>query len=274
MHFVNGKPASQISVTDRGLLYGQSIFETIAIAEQQPLLLEQHIERLKLGCDILSIPVDTNQIIEDILGVCDSLNNDTKVLRVMVTMGEGGRGYSNPGSPSSNCIISIYDYPEHPKSNWSEGVEVGVSDVRLASQPLLAGIKHSNRLEQVLAKSNWQTNWQEAIMLDQSDNVIEATQSNIFVLKDKQLLTPDLSQSGVAGVMRDKILKQAIKIGVETKIMSLSVADIEAAQEVFLSNSLIGLWPVKQLKSQRYSGFKLCHTLLNILRENGAIPTN
>ncbi len=237
MHFVNGKPASQISLTDRGLLYGQSVFETIAVVDQRPLLLEQHIERLKLGSEILSIPIDTNQLIENVLGVCDSLNTDTKVLRVMITMGDGGRGYGNPVSAKPNCIISIYDYPEHPKSNWSEGVEIGVSDVRLSSQPLLAGIKHSNRLEQVLGKSNWHPNWQEAIMLDHSENVIEATQANIFIRKGDQLLTPDLSQSGVKGVMRDQILKHAIKIGVDTKIVSLSLANIEAAQEVFLSNS-------------------------------------
>lgn len=274
MHFVNGKKVSNISITDRGLLYGQSVFETIAVTEQQPLLLEQHIARLKLGCQALSIPIDTNQIIEDILGVCDSLNTEAKVLRLMITMGEGGRGYGNPVSPSSNSIISICDYPDHSKSNWIEGIEIGVSDVRLSSQPLLAGIKHSNRLEQVLAKSNWQPNWQEAIMLDHSDNVIEATQSNIFLRVDDQLHTPDLSQSGVAGVMRDQVLKHAIKIGVDTKIVSLSLTDIESAQEVFLSNSLIGLWPVKQLKSQSYSDFNLCHALLKILRENGAIPIN
>ena len=273
MHRLNGKATDQISLSDRGLLYGQTLFETIPVCHQQPLLLERHLNRLAKGCKALSIDLDFEQLQIEINEFCQALTANKLVLRITLSMGEGGRGYANPETPHSQRILSIHAFPKHPKTHWREGIKLGVAEIKLACQPALAGIKHGNRLEQVIARSQWHDDWQEALLLDQQDFVIEGTQSNLFVRHGNAVLTPDLSTSGVAGIMREQVLELADNIGVPTKIMSLSLADIEAADEVFLSNSVIGLWPVREFQKQTFSDFSISHQLLELLEENGAIPT-
>lgn len=269
--WVNGKTESHISVNDRGLMYGQSVFETIAINQQQALLLEPHLERLEKGCNTLAIKPDWARIKSEIDTAIKHVN-DKAVLRISVTMGEGGRGYKNPSSGAATRIISLHDYPSYPAWFYQDGIELGVADIRLADQPQLAGIKHSNRLEQIIARSQWQDNWQEALLLDHHDNVIEATQSNLFIVKDGLIKTPDLSSAGVAGVMREFILLTAQEVGVNCQIVPLSIADIEMAEEVFVSNSIIGLWPIKRFQQTSFSNFEISQKLLTIMQDHGAIP--
>jgi len=273
MHLLNGRPAEQISLNDRGLLYGQSLFETIAVSHQQALLLEQHLARLQQGCKALGIPLDAQILVAEINALCASLSDQKAVLRITITMGEGGRGYANPETIEANRILSIHPFPKLQKSNWSDGIRLGLSELRLSTQPATAGIKHGNRLEQVIARNQWQADWQEALLLNQHDELVEATQSNIFLRKGNRLSTPELSASGVAGVMRSQILELSELLGVESRIVSLSLADLEAADEVFVSNSLIGVWPVKEFQNICFSDFQFSHNLLKILEENGAIPT-
>lgn len=269
-YFENSDHAS-ISPNNRGHLYGQNVFETIAVANGVPLLFDQHLERLTAGAQRLQIPLDVNAIVDEINRMANSQNK--AVIRAMVSMDQGGRGYLNPSTPKGVRIVSLHDYPSHPKKNWQQGINLGIADIRLGRQPALAGIKHGNRLEQVLARSHWQDDWQEALMLDQDDWVIEATQANIFALKNDVLYTPALDQAGVAGIMRDYIISVANKVGVDPQIVSLSVSDIEAADALIVSNSVIGLWPVKQFKNRRYDDFDCAHKLLNLMIKDGAIPT-
>ena len=273
MHFVNGKPQEVVAVTDRGLLYGHSLFETIAVQARQALLLEQHLQRLEIGCAVLAIPLDCELLRQEINSACAGLALEPLVLRITITMGSGGRGYLNPQAAKPTRILSFSTYPQLPASHWQNGIELGIADIRLAAQPALAGIKHGNRLEQVIGRTQWLADWQEALLLDQQDKVIEGTQSNLFILQGRVLKTPDLSQCGVAGVMRNYLLEQAHRVGVTTAIVSLSVAAVEAADEVFLSNSLIGLWPVSRFCKSRYNNLTISHKLLNILKTDGAIPT-
>lgn len=267
---VNGKKDAQTSALDRGLLYGQTVFETIAISNGKACLLDLHINRLIRGCRVLGIPIDTTILLEEIGWIIG--DQDKAVLRVTLSMGSGGRGYLNPRSPQSTRILSLHDYPEHPSSNWLEGITLGIAEIRLPHQPALAGLKHGNRLEQVIARSQWQQGWHEALLLDQQGSVIEATQSNVFVINGGQLITPSLDFAGVAGVAREYLISQAHKFGLNTKIMSLSTDQIETADEVFLSNSVIGLWPVKQLNTRLYTDHEMSHKLLKLMIENEAIP--
>jgi 4-amino-4-deoxychorismate lyase len=273
MHRLNGKATDQISLSDRGLLYGQTLFETIPVCHQQPLLLERHLSRLAKGSEALSIELDLEQLQLEITEFCQAQTANKLVLRITVSMGAGGRGYANPETAQSQRILSMHPFPKHPKAHWRDGIKLGVAEIRLASQPALAGIKHGNRLEQIIARGQWHDDWQEALLLDQQQLVIEGTQSNLFVREGDTLLTSDLSASGVAGIMREQVLELADNIGVPSKIMSLSLADIEAADEVFLSNSVIGLWPVREFQGQTFSDFSISHQLLKLLEENGAIPT-
>lgn len=252
-------------------MYGQSLFETVAVSQHKPCLLDQHLQRLQQGCQILGIQFDEDQLSSEIT-VAIERAPEKSVLRIAITMGEGGRGYKNPESPEPTRILSLHDYPSYPQSYYLQGVELGVADIRLASQPVLAGIKHSNRLEQIIARSQWQDNWQEALLLDTAGDVIEATQSNVFIVKDTIIKTPDLNLAGVAGVMRDFILSKANEIGVSCEIMRLSLTDIEQADEVFVSNSIIGLWPVKRFQTTQYSNFTFSNKLLTVMQGHGAIP--
>lgn len=273
MHRLNGKAIDQISLSDRGLLYGQTLFETIPVCHQQPLSLERHLNRLAKGCKALSIDLDFEQLKVEIDEFCQAQTGNKLVLRITVSMGEGGRGYANPETTHSQRILSMHSFPKHPKKHWHDGIKLGVAEIKLASQPALAGIKHGNRLEQIIARGQWHDDWQEALLLNQQDQVIEATQSNLFVRHGNSLATPDLNTSGVAGIMREQVLELADNIGVPTKIMSLSLTDIKAADEVFLSNCVIGIWPVREFQEQTFRDFSLSHQLLELLEENGAIPT-
>ena len=274
MHFINGQAATEISVTDRGFLYGQSVFETIAVSNGKPHLLEQHMQRLRRGCEVLSIPLDLPVLLIELDQVCQRICQDRTVLRVALTMGSGGRGYANPERVQSTRLISVHNYPDLQQQHWQTGIVLGTAEIRLAAQPVLAGIKHSNRLEQIIARSQWQTGWHEALLLDQQDSVIEGTQSNVFVVKSGVLGTPDLSQCGVAGVMRDHILQLADSVGVASEIVSLSQAELADADEIFMSNSLIGIWPVRRFGERDYRNFTTSHKLLKLLEKDGAIPTH
>jgi len=244
---VNGEVNTQASALDRGLLYGQSVFETIAISNNKACLLDLHLKRLELGANTLNIPVRINQIRADINKALAREELSRAVLRVTLLMGEGGRGYLDP-------------------------VEATPKDIRLSHQPALAGIKHGNRIEQIIARSQWQADWQEALLLDHNDSVVEATQSNVFIVKDGTVFTPKLDSAGVAGVAREYIISQLDNLGLRFESVSLSVNQIEAADDVFLSNSVIGVWPVKQFRNTIYSSFKTSHKLLKLMMKNEVIP--
>ncbi|MFT5574154.1 MAG: 4-amino-4-deoxychorismate lyase [Cryomorphaceae bacterium] len=267
---INGQPGDQISVHNRGLLYGQSLFETIAIADGQACLLTEHMQRLQSGAQILGLPIEPSAIIDEINQL--AAGQQKAVIRVTLTMGAGGRGYLNPAEPESQRIVSLHEYPQYPIENWQKGIKLGLSNIRLGHQPALAGLKHGNRLEQILARSEWPDDCAEALLLDQSGNVVEATQSNIFIIKNNNLLTPKLELAGVAGVLRGFVLANANKVGVQAELVSLSLSDIEQADAVFLCNSVIGLWPVKQFQDQHYSDFALSNKLLKLIIKHGAIP--
>lgn len=275
---VNGVDTRLIAAHDRGFLYGQNVFDT-AVVYQGKLLLEQaHLQRLALGCQRLSIPCDFDALRNEVSQII--ANVDLAVLRIAVSIGQGGRGYLNPqveNSIDATRVLSLHDFPVHPSQKANKGIVLGQVDIRLGHQPVLAGIKHGNRLEQTVARSQWQPDWDEALILDQQDNVIEATQSNVFIIKDDRLCTPDLRNAGVAGVMREFVLSQAKAFGLSPEIVPLSTSNIASADAVFLTNSVIGLWPVACYKftdqTVNYTNFKVAHALLNLMRDYGAIPT-
>ena len=137
----------------------------------------------------------------------------------------------------------------------------------------MAGIKHGNRLEQIIARNQWLPDWQEALLLDTNKHIIEGTQSNVFLVKNKQLITPNLDKAGVAGVMRQCVISEAQKTGLETLKQLVRIEDVEQADEVFLTNSVIGIWPVKQFRETRYNSIQVSTNLLKSIIKNEFIPT-
>ncbi len=244
---VNGVPGTRVDANDRGLHYGDGLFETIAVHDGVPALWDRHMQRLLLGCERLGIaPIDTAQLRRESSQLCEGVAEG--VLKIIITRGSSGRGYRAPpcGAVQPTRLVALYAWPEYPPAFWVEGVAVRLCSTRLGSNPALAGIKHLNRLEQVLARSEWDDPAiPEGLMLDGEGHVIEGTMSNLFIVRNGRLLTPDLSQCGVAGVMRGYILDSARGMDIPADIAQITLDDVKSSDEVFLCNSLIGVWPVR-----------------------------
>jgi 4-amino-4-deoxychorismate lyase len=150
-------------------------------------------------------------------------------------------------------VLSLAPWPDQPAQQARTGVAVCWCRTALARQPRLAGLKHLNRLEQVLARAEWGDEFAEGLMRDESGNIVEGTMTNIFLARDGGLYTPELTRCGVEGVMRGVVLERAEHLGIGCRIGPVTVAELEQADEVFLTNSLIGLWPVRRLENRSYT---------------------
>ena len=190
--------------------------------------------------------------------------------------GGGGGGFGPPATACSPTrIVLRYPWPDHPRRFWDEGVDVRLCSTRLASNPTLAGIKHLNRLEQVLARSEWyDPEIAEGLMSDQHGRVIAGTQTNLFMVRSGRLLTPELRECGVAGVVRGLILERAASWGGAAAAEAvLDLADLQNADEVFLCNAVVGIWPVRRIESWIYASGPVTGRLmagLEAMRNGGA----
>jgi len=272
--WVNGKANSTVSIADRGFQFGHGCFETIVVSKRKPLLLDEHLNRLMRGLNALSIPQEDalgtsqNTLEQEVFLFCENTELDHFILKIVVTIGDGGRGYLNPEPISPNRVLSENPLPADLKTRRTSALSLTVSDAVLPDQPLLAGIKHCNRLEQILAKNSISKDYDDAILLNAQNKVIETTSSNFFIVKNKQILTPDLSKQGVAGVIREKILNQCAKqCGYDIEIANINLDDVLDADEVFLSNSVYGVQTVKQLNNKKYNSHAEDHLVSKKLQE-------
>ena len=249
---INGTTIDCVASTDRGLLYGDGLFETIAVVNGSMRHWPRHLSRLQAGCDRLGIPAVDGAMLE---GECQSLvgDADKAVLKVIVTRGSGGRGYRVPDKLVATRIVQLHDWPVFPSTCAERGISVRVCNTRLGHHPALAGIKHLNRLEQVLARQEWSDpDIMEGLLLDSAAYLIEGTMSNIFLVRDGALLTPDLHRCGVAGIMRTQILELADRLPIDVQIGPVEMKHLQEADEVFICNSLIGIWPVIAVDASGY----------------------
>ena len=251
---VNGIPGDAISVHDRGLQFGDGVFETIAVQSGKLLCREAHFTRLETGCRRLSIACPDRSLLErEADRLCESLT--AAVLKIIITRGTGGRGYQPPENISANRVLSVHDQPVYPPVYYREGIESYVCGGRIDHTPDLAGIKHLNRLEQIILRREVAaTPYPEGAVLDRYDNVVEGSMSNIFMLKDDKLITPDLSRCGIAGVIRQSIIELDKAAGRETAIRTIAREELFEADEVFYCNSVIGIWPVKRIGNKAFNG--------------------
>ena len=253
MILVNGQAQEHIAVADRGLHYGDGLFETIAVNGGQPRLWERHWRRLSTACRRLGIPEpDPAMLGDEVRRICAGVEQG--VLKIILTRGEGGRGYRPPQTGRATRIMATYPWPAYPEAYWQQGVAVRVCATRLGRNPALAGMKHLNRLEQVLARNEWQDpHIAEGLMLDDNDHVIAGTMSNLFIVTAHGLVTPVLAACGVTGVMRSVILDLAAELDIAWEVAPLRLEDLDRADEVFLTNALIGIWPVRRIEQRDYS---------------------
>ncbi|MCZ4323564.1 aminodeoxychorismate lyase [Pseudomonas anguilliseptica] len=266
LSWVDGQPAELLSVKDRGLAYGDGLFETIAVNAGQPVLLERHLARLAEGCVRLKISLDLPAVRAQLLAFSQQLGDG--VAKLILTRGDGQRGYAPPQPGRPRVVLQAAAKPVYPAAYAEQGVRLFACATRLAEQPLLAGLKHLNRLEQVLARSEWQdAEHAEGLMLDASDRVIEGVYSNLLMVSSGVLVTADLSRCGVAGVMRAELLAQAAALGIECQVRDISYAELLAADEVMLCNSLYGVWPVRALLAHDWPVGPLTRKLKAIARD-------
>lgn len=272
MMLVNGRQQDHLPVADRGLHFGDGVFETLAVDEGRPLCLERHLERLAEGCSRLAIRVpDIATLEEECARVCDGAAR--AVLKLTVTRGSGGRGYGPDKHALPTRLVACHPWPQYAASLRRDGVAVRVCRTRLGRNPRLAGIKHLNRLEQVLARMEEDPEQcDEGLMLDDRDRVIEGIMSNVFLHRDGRVCTPDLSECGVAGIMRALVVEAAREVtGFEVEVAALSVSDLSSADECFLTNSLIGIWPIKTIEGRSLHVGPVARELQKLLIGRGAI---
>lgn len=266
MHsWIDGLPADAIALQSRGLAYGDGLFETIAVHAGRPSLLEYHLDRLALGCQRLAINADHPLIRDEVCRYASLLGDG--VLKLIITRGDSQRGYAPAAGVAPRRILQGNPVARYPAQNAEQGVSLFACQTRLAEQPLLAGLKHLNRLEQVLARAEWQGGEHaEGLMRDVSGRVIEGVYSNLFLVRDGALYTADLSRCGVAGVMRAALLDVARQQGIDTHVVDLSLADLQQADEVLLCNSVYGVWPVCSFERLNWSPGPLTRKLQAIAR--------
>lgn len=247
---INGRAEGRIDARDRGLNYGDGVFETLAILDGRPRFLDWHFERLAQGATCLGLPLpDFEQLRAEIAAVCPEPRG---VVKIIVTRGVGPRGYRPPSHPEPSRIVAAAPWPDWPPTAWSEGVRLGWCRTRYGRNPALAGIKHLNRLEQVLARAEWEdASMDEGLMQDDRDQVISATQANLFARIDGQWMTPLLDECGVAGVMRRAFRSWSAEAGDPVVTRALPASELARATHLILTNALIGAWPVREISGRR-----------------------
>lgn len=238
---------SSISTRDRGLNYGDGFFTTAMITDGQVEHWAYHKARLIECAQRLGFPaLEFNSLESQLTQLIAS--HAQAVLKIVVTRGEGGRGYAPPNECNLNIIVSVLPYPKHYTSLTDSGISLAISPIKLAIQPHLAGLKTLNRLEQVLVKNALQTQHSDdALVLDYNNNVIETSAANIFAIKNHKIFSPRLNECGIKGVFLQSLCD---KLAVEFK--TVSVDELTQADAVFICNSLMNIVPVKNVGEHHF----------------------
>ena len=251
--WLNGEATEHIAISDRSVLFGDSCFSTVAIRDGEPELWSRHRERLQLTAARLRFPaLDIARLEQEVGVACQGVGRG--ILRVTLTRGSGGRGYGLPAQSAVQRLLLRRDWPTDIETRAREGVALRWCETSLSPQPLLAGLKHGNRLEQVLARAEWQDSQiAEGLMCDDQGHVVEATTSNVFFRSARgPWCTPALHRCGVAGVMRAEILAQLSLRGEPAQVAEFRPVELLQASEWFVCNAVVGIWPVVALAEQRW----------------------
>ena len=248
---INGVQGENISALDRGFQYGDGIFETLAVADGKPLLWDRHIRRFFHGAARLNLKAPSEELLRrEAEQACRDAGRG--VLKVVLTRGVSGRGYAPAADTVPTRTVGLLPWPDYPAHYRTDGVRVQFCHTLITRHNVLAGLKHLNRLEQILARMELKNGCAEGLMQDEAGHVIEGTMTNVFVVLRGMLLTPDLTLSGVEGVMRGLIQERAGALAMDCRTTVLKREDILGAEEIFLTNSLIGIWPVRKIESRDY----------------------
>lgn len=258
---VNGVLGGGVSPLDRGFNYGDGLFETVRLSVSAAgvglPLWKFHCERLMRDSKRLKIPLCEEVLqahVERILAEARAAGIESAVAKIVLTRGVGGRGYLPSVDAVPTICVGLYPPPAYPLEYSQRGVGLHQCVQPLSFNSLLAGIKHLNKLEYVMARSEWSdSNIPEGILLDAEGRIVEGTFTNVFLVRKGILITPLLKRCGVAGVMRQLIMQVlAPKLDLQVEEVDILQTDLAAADEVFVCNSVCGIWPVLSLGVERW----------------------
>jgi len=262
---VDGQQEDRISVLDRGLGYGDGLFETIRFLGADAPLWSRHVQRLEEGCRRLGLPVPGPALL---LNEARTVSRELaqSVVRITLTRGAGARGYKPPAQPSATRIVAAFAAPPRDEVAHAEGIRMRLCAMRLGAQPLLAGLKHLNRLEQVLARAEWDDPAiAEGLLCDADGFAISATAANLFAVFDGVLATPAVDRCGVAGVARAEVLAT----WPHAQARPIMLEEVRQADELFLSSSVRGILPVRELDGTAFAVGPTTRALQSHWRELG-----
>lgn len=245
---IDGRPAAVGWPVERACQFGDGLFETVAVVSGRPCLWAAHLARLLAGCRRLGLPgPDSGLLEQEVFALCQG--HDRAVLKLFWTAGRSARGYRRPAGAAGQRVVQLHPWstPDSAQS-W----RVRLCRHRHGDNPALAGIKHLNRLDQVLARAEWAEEFDEGIMLDQSGQVVSGTMSNLFLLQDGQLLTPPIARAGIEGVVRRLVIDCAGQAGQAVRIEPLALDQLFAADALYLCNSLLGVVSVDRFEDHVY----------------------
>lgn len=265
-YLINGGADDAVSALDRGLSYGDGVFRTFQVVDCVPVNWPIQYQKLVADCGAIGIVCPSAELLMTDMQALFALD-ETAVAKVMITRGIGDRGYAPPAVTTPTRIVLKSPMPAYAPSNFSDGVSLYVCKTPVAHQPMLAGIKHLNRLENVLARAESRDPaYVDGLMLDVDGHVIECTSANVFIRLGKRLITPDVTQAGVAGVTRQRILDVAhyLQLTAETGLIRLS--DVLLADEVIICNSLYGAWQVREIGETHWPADSLAQDLRELLK--------
>ncbi len=251
-YLINGSFDHTLSPLDRGFAYGDGVFRTLVMRDGLPENWPLHYQKLVADCAVINIVCPSAELLMSDLQQLFLLD-ETAVAKIIVTRGEGERGYAPPAVTMPLRVVIRTALPQYPEECFVNGVNLYVCETQLSSQPKLAGVKHLNRLENVLARMEWNDpTFTEGIMLDTNHNVIECTSANIFARFGDMLMTPSLHQCGIAGITRQRIIDIAHTLSLKSAVEIFKLEKLFSADEVIICNSLYGAWQVKTIQQKTW----------------------
>lgn len=262
--WIDGVPADAVPLPDRGFAYGDGLFETLLLRGNQILLQDYHLDRLGTGLERLRFPDCRDSVREQLGSATAALPaaDAYRVLRLTISRGAGPRGYAPPAECQPRVVISIAALAADP-TQLPAPARLGETAVRWGRQPLLAGLKHLNRLEQVLAAADCDAQGcDEVLMLDQSGAPLSVAAGNLFLVAGQRLLTPALTEAGIAGTRRRLVMERlAALCDLQVTESRLELAQLLGADELFYCNALLGLRPVASFRDRRWLQYPVSRRL-------------
>ena len=255
MIWVNGVPQANVDPTDRGIAYGDGLFATMRTGAEGILFFETHQARLTAGAARLGFQWQMSEALQQQLQAL-AIEYPQHCIKLIVSRGVGGRGYAPPEPEivKPTEIVSVHTIPSHYAQWQQRGICLKTSSIRLGLQPLLAGIKHLNRLEQVLIKSYpLPQGFDDWLVADIEDNIIESSMANIFFIKGNQVLTPSLAQCGVAGVMREHVMLALLEQHLNIECLPVGAERLIEFDSAFITNSILGIVDVLAIDSLTFT---------------------